>query len=88
MNEKLKQSIDADLLNALRDLTKYVVRNCCLHEETHRGGILWEICDRCGAMWADDEGGIPPEAKEYSKEIKIALCLLEKFEANNDRKEK
>lgn len=34
-------------------------RNTCQHEETHRGGTIWEICDSCGAKWADDEGGKP-----------------------------
>lgn len=24
-----------------------------------RGGSIWEICDHCGAKWADDVGGKP-----------------------------
>lgn len=35
-------------------------KNVCLHEETYRGGAIWEICRACGAKWADDEGGKPP----------------------------
>ena len=35
-------------------------RNTCTHEETHRGGVLWTICDHCGAKWADDRGGFQP----------------------------
>ncbi len=27
----------------------------CLHEETHRAGAIWSVCDQCGVKWADDE---------------------------------
>lgn len=50
-NERLRKAL-AKLLD--RD-----ERNTCQHDETHRGGFLWEICDGCGAKWADDEGGKP-----------------------------
>jgi hypothetical protein len=43
----------------VRDLVREIERNTCTHEETHRGGALWEICDLCGAKWADDRGGKP-----------------------------
>lgn len=43
----------------LRALLARDERNTCQHEETHRGGFLWEICDQCGAKWADDQGGKP-----------------------------
>jgi hypothetical protein len=33
----------------------------CPHEERHRGGVIWEICDACGAQWADDRGGFKPD---------------------------
>lgn len=46
-------------LEALRALMRRSQRDLCHHEETHRGGVLWEICDHCGAKWADDEGGKP-----------------------------
>jgi hypothetical protein len=45
---------------ALRALLDHVDRETCLHEETHRGGYLWTICDHCGRKWADDEGGFVP----------------------------
>jgi hypothetical protein len=45
---------------ALRDLLAEYDRNTCTHEETHRGGCLWTICDSCGRRWADDEGGFKP----------------------------
>lgn len=49
-----------DLRAALKDLVRYVERESCMHEETHRGGTLWTICDHCGRAWADDEGGFKP----------------------------
>ncbi len=51
--------INAALLEALKALLARDQRNTCTHEETHRGGVIWEICDRCDAKWADDEGGRP-----------------------------
>jgi len=55
-----------ELLDALVGLLRRDEGNTCQHEDTHRGGVLWEICNQCGAMWADDEGGkpewqVPPE---------------------------
>lgn len=43
----------------LADLLQWATSQVCQHDETHRGGVLWEICDHCGAKWADDEGGKP-----------------------------
>lgn len=43
----------------IRELVDHIERNTCTHEETHRGGAIWEVCDSCGARWADDEGGKP-----------------------------
>ena len=48
---------NARLRKALKKLLDHSERNTCQHEETHRGGFLWEICDGCGAKWADDMGG-------------------------------
>jgi len=50
-------SENARLGCALKNLLDRDERNTCRHEETHRGGFLWEICDCCGAKWADDMGG-------------------------------
>lgn len=44
---------------ALNKLLKRDQRNTCQHEETHRGGVIWEICEGCGMKWADDRGGKP-----------------------------
>ena len=57
---------------ALREKNKKLVRALgsflrnykpCTHEETHRGGTIWTICDACGQKWADDEGGFQPYAE-------------------------
>ena len=57
MDEKQPAEVtDAALI---RELVEHIERNTCTHEETHRGGAIWEICDACGAKWADDEGGRP-----------------------------
>lgn len=50
----------ADERSALAELLEYVDRNTCTHEDTHRGGAIWTICDGCGMKWADDEGGFVP----------------------------
>ncbi|HBN9704584.1 TPA: hypothetical protein L3939_006562 [Pseudomonas aeruginosa] len=60
-------------LDLLHGLVSEVERKTCCHEETHRGGAIWEICDSCGAKWADDEGGKPefawPESVEKAREF-------------------
>lgn len=48
------------VIEAARDLLRFAERNQCAHEETHRGGAIWTICDACGKKWADDEGGFKP----------------------------
>jgi hypothetical protein len=56
--DKLRTEAEA-LRKALRRLLMRDERNTCQHEETSRGGVIWEICDACGASWADDRGGKP-----------------------------
>ena len=48
-----------ELLAALDLLLSRNMAETCQHTETHRGGAIWEICDRCGMKWADDMGGKP-----------------------------
>lgn len=54
-----KQALSDTNNKAFTDLLFWAERQICTHEETHRGGAIWEICDMCGAKWADDEGGKP-----------------------------
>ena len=49
----------AGLVEALTDLLHWAEHQVCEHDSTHRGGAIWEICDNCGAKWADDQGGKP-----------------------------
>lgn len=50
---------DRELLEVMERLVAHIDEMTCRHESTHRGGVLWEICDDCGARWADDMGGKP-----------------------------
>lgn len=50
---------NAELVQALKALLKRDESNTCQHDETYRGGAIWEICRQCDAKWADDEGGKP-----------------------------
>ncbi len=68
------------LISALKDVTDYAAINTCLHEETHRGGVIWEICDTCGMKWADDRGGKPQSASEMPNVIKNAYKILADLE--------
>lgn len=65
------------LLKVLEDLLDWSYKQICTHENTHRGGILWEICDDCGARWADDRGGRPEF--EYPKEVVKAEEVISKY---------
>jgi hypothetical protein len=58
----------------VKDLIREIERQTCAHEETHRAGFLLEICDSCGAKWADDEGG-KPEFK-WPKCVERARAML------------
>jgi hypothetical protein len=53
----------ADSRLIVNSLVCYAETKICTHEETHRGGAIWEICDWCGSKWADDEGGRPAYAR-------------------------
>ncbi|MFW0750137.1 LysM peptidoglycan-binding domain-containing protein [Pseudomonas aeruginosa] len=76
-------------MELLRGLVSEIERQTCEHEETHRGGAIWEICDSCGAKWADDEGGKPefewPESVEKAREFLAAHPAVE--QAGGDERE-
>ena len=55
------------LREAAEKALEYMESRECHHESTHRGGVLWTICDDCGRKWADDEGGFV----EYREPIPI-----------------
>lgn len=66
------------ILKALKDVTDYAERNHCYHEETYRGGTIWEICHQCGAKWADDEGGMPDDARNAPAPVAYARTILDR----------
>ena len=78
INCKPETSDDLDPVAIIKDLLMFMEKEVCPHEETHRGGYLWEICNHCGNKWADDEGGKPEfkypkgyeEAHDYLDAIK------------------
>lgn len=78
MNKDTSNSVQQRLVTALEDLLKYADMNTCRHEETHRGGTIWTICDQCGQKWADDEGGMPafeePQALKSARKILEEVC--------------
>lgn len=73
------------VLDLLRGLVREVEHKTCCHEKTHRGGAIWEICDYCGAKWADDEGGKPefawPESVEKARAFLATHHAVEQAEA-------
>ena len=68
-----------ELLAALKSLASFTDGNICRHETTHRGGHIWEICDDCGARWADDTGGKPDACDPAS--LTAARAIIAKVEA-------
>lgn len=62
-----------EIRGVINGLLALYYRDLCLHENTHRGGFLWEICDDCGAKWADDRGGrkpyVEPEAVTQAERL-------------------
>ena len=68
------------VVEVLKAVTDYAANSTCLHEDTHRGGVLWEICDTCGMKWADDEGGRPDNTYDLPKEIEDAYSLLSEID--------
>lgn len=65
------------VVEALADLVAWAELSICLHETTHRGGEIWEICSDCGAEWADDRGGKPADAHEYPLEVRRARAVID-----------
>jgi hypothetical protein len=68
----VREAIYRNHLHALVDLIEMTT---CTHENTHRGGAIWEICDDCGAKWADDMGG-KPAVFVWSRCVEDARKLL------------
>lgn len=77
-----EQAESQRLREALTGLLRRDEINTCQHDETYRGGYLWEICHSCGTKWADDEGG-RPEWRDPPEWI-LARAALRSTEASHD----
>lgn len=67
----------------LRFVLEYAERQTCTHEETYRGGAIWEICYICGKKWADDEGGKPDDAHDLPQVLTDARDFLNSLQAHS-----
>jgi hypothetical protein len=77
IEKKAAPSVDVPrLVLHLCSVLEYAERETCTHEETHRGGAMWEICDSCGKKWADDEGGKPDDAHDLPQVLTDARDFL------------
>lgn len=68
-----------DMRAAFEELLAFAESQICTHDNTYRGGVLWEICEDCGRKWADDEGGKPKF--EWPKAIVEARKALAAWQA-------
>lgn len=72
-------AVARETLRALKALHRWADSQVCRHEETHRAGLIWEICDQCGARWADDQGGKPRfELPDCIVDAEFAIAAAEK----------
>lgn len=65
----------ASLRTLLANLVDHVDSTTCQHDSTHRGGVIWTICDDCGKKWADDRGGFVPYTDDQA--LSAARTALE-----------
>jgi hypothetical protein len=76
--ELIRRAVAKQVVMPERDLIASLVReierNTCTHEETHRGGVIWEICDSCGAQWSDDRN--PKPEFQWPDCVEAARTLL------------
>ena len=70
-------SLTDELAEALQKVCNKYASTLCAHDETYRGGLIWEICAHCGAKWADDEGGKPPYKENET--LAMAEAVLAKY---------
>ena len=71
-----------ELVEALERVLRRDENQTCPHDETYRGGNIWEICHSCGAKWADDEGGKPEWHDPQEWDIARALISRHKETSN------
>jgi len=74
-----------DVRVVVTNLLTYAERNLCMHEDTYRGGAIWEICRECGQKWADDRGGRPADTYGIPSAIADAHQLLKQLASIDDQ---
>lgn len=74
----------ARLVDALEDVVSEIESNTCPHDNTYRGGAIWEICEDCGGKWADDMGGKPEFA--WPESVETARNLIHAYRKQGDGK--
>lgn len=74
------QAMYGPVVEALQAMLNRDELNTCQHENTHRGGAIWTICDDCNDKWADDEGGKPKwkDPKEWIAARAALSAITEK----------
>ncbi len=74
-HSSLRETLEATLRH-LYDVT-------CAHENTHRGGAIWTICDDCGQKWSDDRN--PKPENTWPDIIPRLEAELEALKVNTSR---
>lgn len=70
--------LEQTLASALASAVNYAGSQMCLHDETHRAGAIWNVCDQCGAKWADDELKPLPKQPPWFPMATYALAEYER----------
>jgi hypothetical protein len=82
----MMQTVADRLAVALAGAVDEASRNICLHEETHRSGAIWNVCDQCGTCWPDD--GFKPIASQpewYAPAVQALAAYKVEKEEQRDR---
>lgn len=66
--------LGASMAGALEKLVRFAGGHACEHEDTHRAGAIWTVCNSCGRKWADGEGSPEPFIPEGLEEGIQALA--------------
>lgn len=65
-----------ELEGALAKLLDWADGQLCAHDNTHRRGSIWTICNDCGRKWADDVKPFDPDEDFEPSAIKQAQAAI------------
>lgn len=65
-------TVEEKALALVKRALDYADGMICRHDNCERGGVLWTICQDCGAKWADDTGGFKPSP--WPEMLDVALA--------------